>query len=215
MAFLWAVLPARLVGRGAVGMPARLVPGLADGPPGLMRWVSPEPEDWGSRWGCGRGGVPCRGAGRWWYRSGQPYASVWGGLRVARARGPPSAGLVCRGVGGAPGGPVLPLPGGLPAGGRMWTRRVVFGVAELGRLWGPGVGRFAGVRCQGFARHRCLLPPYFRGWARFPSRQVTPGAPGSLWLRGVVAGVVVPPVWMHVLVGGSVACRPPMVPERS
>ena len=70
MVFLWAVVPARLVGRGAVGVPARLVPGPADGLPGLMRCVSPEPVDWGSQWGCGRGGAQCRGAGRWWCRSG-------------------------------------------------------------------------------------------------------------------------------------------------
>ena len=137
-----------------------------------------------------------------------------GGLRVARVWGPPSAGLVCRGVGGAPGGPVLRLPGGLPAGGGVWTRRVVLGVVELGCLWGPGLGPFAGVRCQDNARVGCPLPPYSWGWARLYSRQVTPGAPRPLSLRGVVAGIVVPPLWMHVLVGGSVACRPPMVPER-
>ena len=34
MAFLWAVLPARLVVPDVVGMPARLMPGPADGPPG-------------------------------------------------------------------------------------------------------------------------------------------------------------------------------------
>ena len=34
MAFPWAVLPVRPVGRGAVGAPARLVPGPADGTPG-------------------------------------------------------------------------------------------------------------------------------------------------------------------------------------
>ena len=107
-----------------------------------------------------------------------------------------------------------PLPGGLPAGGRVWTRQVVFGVVEPGRLWGRGVGPFAGVRCEGVVRVGCLLPPYSWGWTRLRFRQVTPGVLGSLWLCGVVAGVVVPPVWMHVLVGGSVACRPPMVPER-
>ena len=107
-----------------------------------------------------------------------------------------------------------PLPGGLPAGGRVWMRRVVFGVVELGRLRSPDLGLFAGVRCQGVARLGCLLPPYSWGWAWFPSRQVTPGAPGLPWLPGVVAGVVAPPIRMHGLFGGSVACQPPMVPER-
>ena len=112
------------------------------------------------------------------------------------------------------GGLVSPLPGGLPAGGRVWTRRVVFWFLEAGHLWGPGLGAFAGVRCQGVARVGCLLPPYSWSWARLPSRQVTPGAPRPLWLRGVVTGVVVPLVWTHVLARGSVACQPPMVQER-
>ena len=107
--------------------------------------------------------------------------------------GPLSAGQVCYGVGGAPGGPVSPMPGWLPAGDRsddVWTRRVVFGVVEPGFLWGPGLGLCAGVRCQGVARLGCLLLPYSWGWARLRSRLVTPGAPGSLLPRGVVAGVV-------------------------
>ena len=106
---------------------------------------------------------------------------------------------------GAPVGPVSPLPGWLPAADRVWTRRVVFGVA--------GSGPCAGVRCQGVARVGCPPPPYSWGSARLRSRQVTPGVPGSLWPRGVVMGVVVPPVWTHALVGRSVACRPSMVPE--
>ena len=53
---------------------------------------------------------------------------------------PLSASQVCHGVGGDPAGPVLPLPGCLPAGDRVWMRRVVFGVAEPGFLWGPGFG---------------------------------------------------------------------------
>ena len=137
-----------------------------------------------------------------------------GGLSKARVQGLPSARLVCCGVGRAPSGRVLPLPGWLPAVGRVWTRRVVFGVVELGRPFGPALGPFAGVRCEGGARVGCLPPPYSWGWAWPLSQQVTRGAPGSLWLRGGVAGVVVPPVSMHVLVAGSVACRPPMVPER-
>ena len=68
---------------------------------------------------------------------------------MARVRGPLSAGLLCRGVGGNTGGLVSPLPGGLLAGGRVWTRRVVFGVVEPCCLWGPGLGPFAGVHCQG------------------------------------------------------------------
>ena len=128
--------------------------------------------------------------------------------------GPQLAGLVGCGVGGDPGRPEWPLFGGLPAGGHVQTRRVVYGVVELGRLWGPGLGSFAGVRCRGVARVGCLLSPYSWGWAWFPSRQVMPGAPGSLCLRGAAVGVVAPPNWMQVLVGGSVARRPSMVPER-
>ena len=94
------------------------------------------------------------------------------------------------------------------------TRRVVFGVVDLGRLRGPGLGLFAGAQCRGVAPAGRLLSPYLCGWAQFPSRQVMPGAPGLLWLRGAAAGVVAPPVWMHILAGGSVACRPTMAPER-
>ena len=95
MGFLRAVLPARVVGRGAVGMPARLVPGPVDGPLGPMRWVSPEPGDWGSRRGCGRGGARCRGAGRWWCRSvwryvGGPLPGTCVGPSVGRIRVPAS-----------------------------------------------------------------------------------------------------------------------------
>ena len=135
---------------------------------------------------------------------------VSGGVAVHVCVGGPSGGA-CAGPsvgrfglpwrGRGSGGPVLPLPGGLPAGGRVWTRRVVFGVFEPGCLWGPGLGPFAGVRCQGVVRVGCPLPPYSWGWAQLGSRQVTPDVLGSLWLCGVVAGVVVPPVWMHVLVG--------------
>ena len=83
-----------------------------------------------------------------------------------------------------------PLASWLPAGDRMGI-----GVVEPGFLWGPGLDPCAGVRCQGILRVGCLLPPYSWGWARLRSRQVTPGAPGSLWPRGVVVGLVVPPVW--------------------
>ena len=140
--------------------------------------------------------------------------SVWEGLQTARVWGPPSARLVGCGVGGAPGWPVLPLPGRLLAGGHVWMRQVVFWVVELGRLRGPGLGSFAGVRCRGVAPVRCLLSPHSWGLAWFFSWQVMPGAPGLLWLRGAAVGVVAPPLWMHLPVGGSVACRLPMVPER-
>ena len=70
MTVLRAVPPARLVGAGAAGTPVRLVPGPAGGLPGPLCWTSPEPGDWGSRWGCGRGGARCRRAGCWWCQSG-------------------------------------------------------------------------------------------------------------------------------------------------
>ena len=126
--------------------------------------------------------------------------------------GPLSAGQVCHGVGGAPVGPVLLPPGWLPAVDPVGTRRVVFEVA--GFLWGSGSAPCAAVRCQGIVRAGCPPPPYSWGWVRLRSRQVTPGVPGSLWPCGVAVVVVVLPVWMHALVGGSVACRPSMVPER-
>ena len=132
---------------------------------------------------------------------------------MARMLGPPFPVQVFHGVSGAPGGPVSPLPGWSPAGNSVPTRRVVFGVVEPGFLWGLGLGPCAGVRCQGVASVGCLLPPYSWGWARLRFRQVMPGAPGYLWPRGVVAGVVVPPLWKHAVVGGSVACQPSMVPE--
>ena len=200
-------------GAGAAGTPVRLVPWPA-GPPGPLCWTSPELGDLRPRWGCGRGGARCRRAGCWWCRPGQRHVPATGGLGAARMLGPLSAGQVCHGVGGAPGGPVSLLPGWLPAGDGVWTRRVVFGVAGLGFLWGPGPGPCAVVRRQGVARVGCPAPPYAWGWAPLRSRQVTPGAPGSLWPRGVVVGVVELLVWTHALVRGSVARRPLMVPER-
>ena len=140
--------------------------------------------------------------------------SVWENIRTTCVWGPLLAGLVGCGARGDPGWTVSPLAGRLLAGGHVWTRRVVFEVLELGHLWGPGQGSLAGVWCRGVALVGCLLSLYSWGWAWFPSQLVMPGAPGSLWLRGAVVGVVAPPVSMHVLVGGSVACRPPMVPER-
>ena len=135
--------------------------------------------------------------------------SVWEGRPTARVWGPPLVGLAGCGAGGAPVWPVM----GLLAGGRVWKRPVVFGVVDLGLLQGPGVGSFVGARPRGVGRDGRLLSPYSCGLAWFPSRQVMPGAPGSLWLRGAEACVVAPPVWMHLLAGGSVACRPPMAPE--
>ena len=70
MTVLWAVPPARMAGLGAAGTPVRLVPGPAGGLPGLLCWASPERGDWGSRWGCGRGGARCRRAGCLWCWSG-------------------------------------------------------------------------------------------------------------------------------------------------
>ena len=101
---------------------------------------------------------------------------------------------------------MLPLPGWLPAGDCVWTCRVVFGAA--------GSGPCACVRYRGVAQVGCPPQPYSWGLARLRCREVTPGVPGSMSPRGVVVGVVLPPVWTHALVGGSVACRPSMVPER-
>ena len=73
MVFRWAVLPVRLVGRGAVRVSVRPVPGPADGPPGPTCWVLLDRGDWGSRWECWRKGAWCRGvlrSGRWWRQSG-------------------------------------------------------------------------------------------------------------------------------------------------
>ena len=113
------------------------MPRPPDGTPGQMCWVSLELGDWGSQWRCRRGGVQCQGvarAGGWLRRSGLQHMSGLEGPLTARVRGPQSAGLVGWGVGGAPGRPVLPLPGRLPAGGRVRTRQEVYGVVELGPL---------------------------------------------------------------------------------
>ena len=59
MVFPWAVLTVWLMGRGVVGVPARPVPGSADGAPELRCWVLLELGDLGSRRRCGRGGVWC------------------------------------------------------------------------------------------------------------------------------------------------------------
>ena len=70
MTVLWAIPPARLVGRGATGTPVGRVLGPASGLAGSLCWSSPEPGDWSPRWGCGRRGARCRRAGGWWCRSG-------------------------------------------------------------------------------------------------------------------------------------------------
>ena len=126
--------------------------------------------------------------------------------------GPLPASQMCHGAGGAPGEPVLLLPGWLPAVDRARTRRVVLGVA--GFLWGSGPVPCAGVRCRRVVWAGCPPRPFSWGWVWLRSRQVTPGVPGSLWLCGVVVAVIARPVWTHALVGGSVACRPSMVLER-
>ena len=126
--------------------------------------------------------------------------------------GPLSAGKVCHGAGRAPGGPVLLLPGWLPALDRVRNPWVVFEVA--GFLWGSGSAPCAGMWGPGVVWAGCPPTPYSPGWVRLRSQQVTPGVPGSLWLCGVAVVIVVLPVWTHALVRGSVACRPSMVPER-
>ena len=88
--------------------------------------------------------------------------------------------------------------------------------------WGCGagipVGRGAGPMCgcavPGGCSGEVPIPTYLGGLARLRSQQVTPGAPGSLWPRGVVAGVVVLPVPTHALFEGSVARLPSILPER-
>ena len=132
------------------------------------------------------------------------------GRRTVCGPGSLSVGLASSGAGGAQGWPVSRLL----AGGRVWTRRVVFGVVDPGHRQNPGLGSFVGAWCRGVARAGRLRLPYSCGLAFFSSRQVMPGASGSLWLRGAAAGVVVLPVWIHFLVGGFVACRPSMVPDR-
>ena len=73
-----------------------------------------------------------------------------------------TAGQVCHGEGGAPGGPVLLPHGWLPAVDRARARRVVLGVA--GFLWGWGPVPCADVRCRGVVRAGCPLPPYSWSW---------------------------------------------------
>ena len=135
---------------------------------------------------------------------------MWEGRRTGCVWGLLSVRLAGCGAAGAPGWPVS---GPLDAG-RVRTRRVVFEVVDPGRRRGPGLGPFVGVWCQGFAPAGRFRLPYFCGVAYSPCRQVMPGAPRLLWLRGAAAGVVAPPVCMHVLAGGFVACWPPMVLER-
>ena len=164
MIFLWAAVLARLVGGGAAPMPVQLVPGPADRPPGPIRWVSPQLGDWGSRSGPGLGGARCRRAWCCRCRSGLRYVSVWGVLWVAPVRGPASAGLVCHGVGGAPGRPVWPLPGRLP-----WRPPV----DASGGIWGCGagwpVGPGAGPICG------CAAPGGCSGWVPTAAVFVGPG----------------------------------------
>ena len=100
------------------------------------------------------------------------------------------------------------------AGGPVWTRRVAFWVVDMGRWRGPRLGAFVGALSRAVAQAGCLWLPYSCGLACFSFRQVEPGVSGMLWPRGAAAGVAVLPVGLHVLAGGFVACRPPMVPER-
>ena len=86
--------------------------------------------------------------------------------------------------------------------------------------WQPRVDASGGVFLSGacgawgWANLRVCGAEGLFGLGAYCPRQVKPDVPGSLWLRGVVARVVLPPVWMHVLVGGSVACPSRMVPEQ-
>ena len=91
---------------------------------------------------------------------------MWGGPRAACLLGLLSAGQVCHGTGGALGGPVVLPPGWLPAGDRVRTRRVVFGVA--GFLWGSGSAPCAGVRCQGVHSDRVPTASVFVGLGTAP-----------------------------------------------
>ena len=123
--------------------------------------------------------------------------------------GLPPVGLVGCGADGAPGWPVsVPL-----AGGRIWTLQVAFQIVDPGRRQGPGLGLFVGAWCRGVAQAGGLWLPSPWDSACFPSREVVPAAAGLLWLRDAAAGIVVVPVWLHVLVGGFVACPPPIALE--
>ena len=138
--------------------------------------------------------------------------AVMASVGVAGTLGPLPAGQVRHGAGGVPGGPVLLPLGWLPAVGLAQARRVVLGVA--GFLLGLGAGTLCGCAVPGGSRAGYRLPPYLWGRVGLRSWQVVLGVPGSLWPRGVVLVVVAPPVWTHALVGGSVVCRPQMVPDR-
>ena len=98
--------------------------------------------------------------------------------------------------------------------GRGLCEDATGGVRGCGLPVGLGAVSCAGVRCRGVVQAGCPPPPYSWGWVWLRSRQVMPGFPGSPWPCGVVVVVVAPPVWTHALVGGSVACRPLIVPER-
>ena len=209
--------------------------GRTAGPAGgsRCRWDAGSACAGACRWSPGAGALGVTGA----WGLGVPLGLWAWGCTVPKGRVlVVSVGVAVRDFPGGPSGGVCAGPSvgrfGVPCRGRGsgwacvaaawraagWRARVddwvVFGVWELCCLWGPGLGPFAGVRYQTVVRVWCLSPPYSWGLARLRSRQVTPAVLGSLWLCGVVAGVVVLPVSMHALVGGSVARRPPMVPER-
>ena len=94
------------------------------------------------------------------------------------------------------------------AAGRGPCAGATGGVRGCRPLWGSGPVPCAGVRCRGVARAGCPPPPYSLGRVGLRSWQVMLGVRASLWPRGVVLVVVVPPVWTQALVGGSVVCRP-------
>ena len=73
---------------------------------------------------------------------------------------------------------MLPLPGWLPPGDRVWTRWVVFGVA--------GSGPRAGMRCQGVARGGCPAPVFVGlGTAPLPAGDARcPWIPVAMWCSG-------------------------------
>ena len=72
-----------------------------------------------------------------------------------------------------------PLPGWLPAGNCVWTRRTVFGVVEPGFLWGPGAGPMGGCAVPGGSSGRVPTAAVFVGLGTAP---LPAGGAGCPWI---------------------------------